>query len=196
MTRSIGILGYEGVEVLDFAGPYEVFTTADRVAHKVGLPNQFTVLSLATTEIFTARAGLQIKADFLIQDSPKLDVLIIPGGVTTEPESNEELIHWLRRTFQSLEVVASVCTGIFILAQAELVKNEVVTTHWEDLDDLKNRFPNLQVKPDVRWVDSGKVISSAGISAGIDMSLYLVGKLASQDLARKTAKQMDYPWQE
>lgn len=196
MTRSIGILGYEEVEVLDFAGPYEVFTTADRVAQREGLPTQFTVLSLATTEMFRARAGLQIKADYLIQDSPKLDVLIIPGGVTTEPESNEELIHWLRHTFQSLEVVASVCTGIFILAHAELVRNEVVTTHWEDLDDLKNRFPNLQVKPDVRWVDSGKVISSAGISAGIDMSLYLVGKLASQDLARKTAKQMDYPWQE
>ncbi|MDP1719604.1 MAG: DJ-1/PfpI family protein [Candidatus Nanopelagicaceae bacterium] len=195
MTKTIGILGFDNVEALDFTGPFEVFTTADRVASREGLGHPFKVVSLSTQPSFIARAGLSINAGFILGTEPKIDILIVPGGVTSEAEKNAELISWLRGTYLDAEIVASVCTGVFLLAVAGLIEEVPVTTHWEDIVALKERFPKLEVKSGTRWVDTGKLVSSAGISAGMDMSLHLVERLTGANLAVLTAKQMDYNWQ-
>ena len=194
MKLTIGILGFDEVEALDFVGPYEVFTTATRVAGREGFPTQFKVIAIANQPSFTARAGLTFSTDCHFHFSPKLDVLIVPGGVTTSVEQDSEVISWLQVQAKEVPILASVCTGSFLLAKAQLLKNLQVTTHWEDISALRATYPELEVLEGVRWVDNGSVITSAGISAGIDMSLHLVEKLGSRELAALTARQMDYRW--
>lgn len=200
MTRSIGIVVFDDVEALDFAGPFEVFTTASRVAARLGLETPFTVSSFATQSHITVRAGITVVVDTVI-GSPGLpapalpDVLIVPGGVTSAAESDTSLVEWIAHVSRAAELTASICTGAFLLATAGILDGRSATTHWEDIDELEERFPALTVVRDVRWVDDGNVVSSAGISAGIDMSLHLVSRLVSEELATATARQMDYHWQ-
>jgi transcriptional regulator GlxA family with amidase domain len=103
-------------------------------------------------------------------------------------------LRWIAECAAGAQLVASVCTGVFLLAKSGVVTQEAVTTHWEDIADLREQFPSLDVREGERWIDSGRVVSSAGISAGIDMSLYLVERLAGRALAERTARQMDYAW--
>src|SRR5665213_417711 len=131
-------------------------------------------MSAAVTSRITARAGLSILVDRQLREVHEADVVLVPGGVTGEVESNEWVMSWLVSVASNAELVASVCTGVFVLAGAGVVTTEEVTTHWEDLDELSTGFPDLRVRRDVRWVDQGRVVTSAGLSAGIDMSLYLV----------------------
>jgi len=194
MSKTVGILGFDEVEALDFVGPYEVFTTAERVSLREGLGSNFRVISIAKNDSFTARAGLTINSQFLLEDAPALDVLIVPGGVTTAVEADPEIIGWLSKQGSQTEIVASVCTGSFLLAKANLIGEKSVTTHWEDIADLRAKFPLVSVIEGVRWVDSGKLVTSAGISAGMDMSLHLVERLGGLGLAILTARQMDYNW--
>lgn len=121
-------------------------------------------------------------------------MLIIVGGVHTEELKKPTVIEWVREKSVNATAIASVCTGVFLLAEAGVVTNHAVTTHWEDIADLESSYPRLNVSKSKRWVRDGNIISSAGISAGIDMSLYLVEILYSKMLAVKTAKQMDYHW--
>ena len=107
---------------------------------------------------------------------------------------DESVIAWIRATAANAQLTASVCTGAFMLAKAGLLHHKKATTHWEDIDDLRSQFPEVQVQDDVRWVDEGQVVSSAGIAAGIDMSLHLVARLAGSRLAEATARQMDVPY--
>lgn len=154
MTLNVGIYLFDQVEVLDFAGPYEVFTTASRVAlrREPMAPPHFHTFSVARVAgLVRARAG-------------------------------------------QARITASVCTGAFLLAKAGVLEGRTATTHWEDVADLRAQFPALAVRDDVRWVDEGSVVSSAGIAAGIDMSLHLVARLASPALAEATARQMDVPY--
>ena len=193
------ILAYDGVEALDFAGPFEVFTTASRVSQRMqpGTVAPFEVASVAHApngQPVQARAGLQLLADHAVTGNPMADVLIVPGGVVDAPMASSETLHWIADCAAGAQVVASVCTGVFLLAQSGVVTQEAVTTHWEDIADLRAQFPQLDVREDVRWVDTGRIVSSAGISAGIDMSLYLVERLAGRALAERTARQMDYAW--
>jgi len=108
--------------------------------------------------------------------------------------ASPETLRWIARTAAEAKIVASVCTGAFLLAASGVVTNDAVTTHWEDIAELRERFPSLDVREDVRWVDNGRIVTSAGISAGIDMSLHLVERLAGLELAERTARQMDYEW--
>ena len=101
---------------------------------------------------------------------------------------------WIARASLEARITASVCTGAFLLAASGVVTSDAVTTHWEDIADLRAQFPALNVREDLRWVDTGRIVSSAGISAGIDMSLHLVERLAGRELAERTARQMDYAW--
>ena len=175
----IGIHVFDQVEVLDFAGPYEVFTTAARVQGRTqpGAP-LFEVCTLAASrEVVRARAGLPVLPDFAFDDHPPLDVLIVPGGVVTGELTRPEVIEWIVRQAGRVQILASVCTGAFLLAQAGVLAGRAVTTHWEDIADLCAMFPGLDVREGLRWVDDGAVVSSAGISAGIDMSLHLVSAL-------------------
>jgi len=193
------ILAFDGVEALDFAGPFEVFTTASRVSQRMrpGSAAPFEVASVAHVaagQPVQARAGLQLLANHALAGSLPADVLIVPGGVVDAPMASPETLRWIARTAAEAKIVASVCTGAFLLAASGVVADDAVTTHWEDVAELRERFPSLDVREDVRWVDNGRVVSSAGISAGIDMSLHLVERLAGRELAERTARQMDYAW--
>ena len=195
----VRILAYDGVEALDFAGPFEVFTTASRVSQRMqpGTAAPFDVASVALAppgQPVQARAGLQLLADHTLASNPAGDVLIVPGGAVDAPMANPETLRWIAACAAGAQVVASVCTGVFLLAKSGVVTQEAVTTHWEDISDLRAQFPQLDVREDVRWVDTGRIVSSAGISAGIDMSLHLVERLAGRALAERTARQMDYAW--
>jgi transcriptional regulator GlxA family with amidase domain len=199
MTTSIAIYIYPNVEVLDFAGPFEVFTTANRVFKRTA-PNSadcFNVVTVAcNSDLVRARAGLQVKPDHTLEQHPKIDLLLISGGVVTEELSNVVLLDWIAQCHTTSTLTASVCTGAFLLAKAGVLQGLPATTHWEDIADLRVMFPALEVREHVRWVESGKVITSGGISAGIDMSLHLVERVAGRALALATAKQMEVLWNE
>lgn len=199
MITTIGIFLFPEIEVLDFAGPYEVFTTASRVASRQSPGGRpvFSVFSVSVAgEPVRTRAGLRIVPDFTFAGHPHIDVLVIPGGDVAGELEKSEVCRWIRTTAASSALTASVCTGVFLLARAGVVSNHRVTTHWEDIAGLRALFPGLQVVGDVRWVDEGAIVTSAGISAGIDMSLHLVARLAGRDLAMATARQMDFDWRQ
>ncbi len=199
MTVKVGIFVFPDVEVLDFAGPYEVFTTAARVSLRqnpaAGRPFEvFTVAESAAT--FKARAGLTVLPDFALGQHPAIDLLIVPGGVVTAELEKPVVVDWIAATAVQARITAAVCTGAFLLGQAGLLDGRRATTHWEDIADLRRDFPQIDVVADRRWVDEGSVVTSGGISAGIDMSLHLVERLAGRDLALRTARQMEYRWDE
>lgn len=197
MTISIAIYLFTDAEVLDFAGPYEVFTTASRVFRRENplLPAPFTVCTVAReTGVIKARAGLVIQPDCNIAEHPPIDVLMIAGGVVTTELNTPEVIAWITASSAKAVLTASVCTGAFLLAEAGLLDGLAATTHWEDIPDMRARYPAVNVVADQRWVDEGAIVTSAGISAGIDMSLHLVERLAGRDLALLTAQQMDFDW--
>lgn len=189
---NIGIYIYDQAEVLDFSGPFEVFTTASRVSDEDA---PFSVFLIAEKDgPVTARAGYQVLPNATIDNHPPIDVLIIVGGVHMGEMANEKVKAWIADQAAIVQQVATVCTGIFLVANAQPSLKGRVTTHWDDQRDLRTQFPQLDVVEDVRWVDDGGVISSGGISAGIDMCLHLVAKLRSTELAEKTARQMEYRW--
>ncbi|MEO6854758.1 MAG: DJ-1/PfpI family protein [Rhodoferax sp.] len=198
MTHQVAILVFDDVEALDFAGPYEVFTTASRVhgrTHPNDAPFFATQCVARTTDSICARAGLRVISDSTFARCTTTDVLIVPGGVVDAALACPETTAWIAATAATATTVASVCTGAFLLARSGVLTQGPVTTHWEDVDDLQRMFPALQVQTGVRWVEQGKITTSAGISAGIDMCLHLVATLAGHDLAVRTARQMDYAWQ-
>ena len=199
MTRTIGIFVFDDVELLDLAGPYEVFTCASRV-HAGNNPNAkmlFKVITIGqSASPQHARAGLGVLPDASFANHAPVDVLVVPGGVVTSELDKPEVIEWIAKTAQRSELITSVCTGALLLAKAGLLNGKCATTHWEDMDDLQTVFPQVQVQAQKRWVRDGNTVTSAGISAGIDMSLHLVETLVSRDLALRTARQMDYAWNE
>lgn len=197
MTRTIGIFVFDDVEVLDFTGPYEVFTCAARVHAGLapGTPPPFKVLTIGRrAAMLRARAGLSVFPEAAFDDAPAIDVLIVPGGVVAAELDKPDVIAWIAGMAGRCELLASVCTGAMLLAQAGLLNGKDATTHWGDIEQLRQMFPQVRVRADRRWIDEGKVVSSGGISAGIDMSLYLVERLAGRELALRTARQMEYNW--
>ena len=199
MTRTIGIFVYDGVEVLDFAGPFEVFTTASRVYGLLapGATRPFEVKIIGQTGATQrARAGLSVFPDADFATTGYLDVLLVPGGVVTAALKKRAVISWIGAIARDAELVASVCTGSFLLAQAGLLDGLDATTHWDDIEAMRAAFPQVRVHARRRWVDNGDIVTSAGISAGIDMSLHLVERLASRELALATAHRMEYDWNE
>lgn len=190
---NVGIFIYDQAEVLDFAGPFEVFSTANRLA----VPAPFTVMLIAPQlALIRARGGFQIMPDYGIEQHPKLDIVIVVGGVHAEVMQQAAVLEWAQKVAATATIVASVCTGAFILAAAGLLTGQQVTTHWEDQADLARAYPELEVVGSRRWVDNGRFVTSGGISAGIDMSLHLVARVAGQALAARTAQQMEFDWQQ
>jgi transcriptional regulator GlxA family with amidase domain len=137
-----------------------------------------------------------VTPEYALADHPKVDLLIVPGGVVTEELARPDVIEWIARTAATSRLTAAVCTGAFLLAQAGLLNDLRVTTHWEDVEDLRRSFPSLRVETGMRWIDAGGIVTSAGISAGIDMSLHLVRRLSDGELATRTARQMDFAWED
>jgi len=197
MTISVAIYLFPGVEVLDFAGPYEVFTTANRVferqqSTKNKVFNVFTVSR--NPGLLRARAGLAVLPDFCLTDHPDIQILIVPGGIVNDELSLPELTKWITKVHEQSLLTASVCTGAFLLGIAGILNGKEATTHWEDIEDLRAMFPLITVLEKRRWIDQGKIVTSAGISAGVDMSLHLVERFAGRTLAEATAKQMEVDW--
>jgi transcriptional regulator GlxA family with amidase domain len=196
-SYNIGIYLFDNVEVLDFAGPFEVFSTAARLRSRQG-PDAgalFDVFTIAeTTRLIRARGGLRVGPQYGFADHPPVNVLIIPGGIVSDELERETVVDWITRCAASASITASVCTGAFLLGRAGLLDGRQATTHWEDIPDLRAMYPGIEVKAGTRWVDTGQIVSSAGISAGIDMSLHLVERLDSKELALSTARQMEFDW--
>jgi transcriptional regulator GlxA family with amidase domain len=199
MASSVGIYIFPDAEVLDFAGPYEVFTTASRVFKRTSpsLPEPFTVFTVAReAHPVKARAGLLVHPDHTFGNHPHIDLLLVPGGIVTQELRTPAVTAWIAATAANAKITASVCTGSFLLAQAGLLDNRNATTHWEDVREMQALFPAVRTVNQRRWVDEGFIVTSAGISAGIDMSLHLVERLADRELALLTARQMDFNWHE
>ena len=190
---NIGIYLYDEAEVLDFAGPFEVFSTASRVSRQTP---PFNVFLLGEKRKVSARGNFCVETHYTIDRHPELDLVLVAGGVHTEEMHRPPMQEWLKEVSQKATITSSVCTGVFLLAAAGVVTNHRVTTHWEDIPALEKDFPNLTVVREKRWIEDGNIITSGGISAGIDMSLHLVRRLTSEDLALRTARQMEYLWNE
>jgi transcriptional regulator GlxA family with amidase domain len=192
MTRTIAILIFDEVEVLDFCGPFEVFSVANHLTD----PPAFKVITVAEKAgpIIT-RGGLRVIPHHRLDECTSPELVLIPGGRGTRREvHNVTLIDWLAKVVLKSEHVLSVCTGSLLLAKAGMLNSLETTTHHSALDELRQLAPNAIIHPDRRYVDNGKVICSAGIAAGIDMSLHVVSRLLGQEVARKTARYMEYPW--
>ncbi len=187
----VGILIFDEVEVLDCCGPFEVFSVANRVAARSGA-EPFRVSMVAREREVVARGGLVLRAHATFADEPDVDLLIVSGGVTDAVERDAEVVTWVAEHRTS--PVASICTGAFVLAEAGVLTDQHVTTHWEDQDALQARWPALTIEAGRRWVRDGDVFTSGGISAGIDLSLHLVEVVAGLELAEATARQMEYRW--
>ncbi|WP_335989655.1 DJ-1/PfpI family protein [Pseudoalteromonas sp. CH_XMU1449-3] len=188
---NIGIYIYDDAEVIDFSGPFEVFSTAKCLAN-----NDWQVSLIAKSDSpVLARGGYSVNPHYSFADCPLLDLLVVVGGDHTRELEKAEVIAWLKNTATNTKRVASVCTGAFLLAKTGLLSGKNVTTHWQDQPELAAMFSDLNVIADTRWVTDGKFTSSGGISAGIDMSLALVAEFISYEHALLTAKQMEYQWQ-
>ncbi|MEE9169884.1 MAG: DJ-1/PfpI family protein [bacterium] len=190
--RNVAILIFDEVEVLDFCGPFEVFSVTGRRDNS----NPFDVYTVAEKPgPVTARNQLSINPRYTISDCPKPDILVVPGGYGTRRQMhNAVLTGWIKARLHELELVLSVCTGALLLAKAGLLEGLAATTHHGAFELLEEIAPNTSVQRDRRIVDNGKIILSAGISAGIDMSLYVVAKLLGDDIAQETAEYMEYDW--
>jgi transcriptional regulator GlxA family with amidase domain len=194
-TRQLAILLFPGVEILDFAGPYEVFSVANRFSDPPA-PPAFNVFTVAEkTEPVITNNGLSVNPDHTLVTCPSPDILLIPGGQGTRDQlENPNLIDWINQTANGAELVLSVCTGALLLGKAGLLDDLNVTTHHGAFNLLRQIAPTATVHEDRRFVDTGKIVTSAGIAAGIDMSLHVVQRLLGRDAAEATARQMEYPF--
>ncbi|WP_139852196.1 DJ-1/PfpI family protein [Acinetobacter pullicarnis] len=189
---SVGILIFNEVEVLDFAGPFEVFG----ISHDRHRQKLFKVFTVAEHAQIQARNGLLVQANYSFEQHPQIDVLVIPGGYGAEVTElhNPVLKAWVDQVHRQAIVTLSVCTGIFILAELGLLDGLEATTHWMDLQRLAEEYPKITVLQQVRYVEQGKIISSAGIASGIHASLYVVALLSELEFAENTAKRMEFDW--
>lgn len=189
---NVGILLFNEVEVLDFAGPFEVFSIASYPNCK---QKPFTVNTVAqTTDLIIARNGLKVQPDYDFHNSPHFDILIVPGGYGAEEIEiqNQTLIKWIKDSTRDCDIIASVCTGAFLLAETGLLDGKRATTHWTDLDRLESEYSKIIVKRGIKFVDENDIITSGGISAGINMSFYLLKRLVGEEIAFATARRMEY----
>jgi len=186
MGITTGILLFDDVEELDFAGPWEVLTSAAMLE-----PEDRVVTIAQVAEVRCAK-GLRVLADHNLENAPELDVVLVPGGQGTRREvDNPVLMDWLRKVGPGCQWVTSVCTGALLLHEAGFARGRRVTTHWAFVDALRERG-DVTVLDDVRFVRDGNLVTAAGVSAGIDMALWLLGQLHSPDLARKVQRYIQY----
>ncbi|WP_284037131.1 DJ-1/PfpI family protein [Neobacillus sp. 114] len=187
----VGIFLFNDVEVLDFAGPFEVFSVA--ALENGQKPFVVETVSEKGTMIY-ARNGLKVQPDFSFDTMPKFDILVIPGGPGAREReiNNDKVITWIESQMKNVQLMTSVCTGALLLAKAGLLKDKMATTHWASYERLEKGFPEVEVQRDVKFVDEGNVITSGGISAGINMTFHIVKRLVGPQVAQGTAKRMEY----
>lgn len=198
MSRArVGILIFPDVEVLDFCGPFEVFSTT-RLDESRRREDQspFEVLLVAEgTEAVRATGGLRVLPDHTLASCPRLDLLVVPGGWGTRAGlENQALIDWIAARGAQVSTLTSVCTGAMLLGRAGLLDGRHATTHWRSLDWMRESYPKVTVEREQHVVEDGNVFTSAGISAGIDMALRVVARHCGEAVARSTARHMEYPY--
>jgi transcriptional regulator GlxA family with amidase domain len=188
--RNTAIVLFDDVEVLDFAGPFEVFSVTGRRSELTPF-NVYTVAEHSRPVV--ARNGLSINPRYAIAECPPPSIVVVPGGFGTRREMrNPVMLEWLTRVSRDAELTLSVCTGALMLGAAGLLDGLQATTHYGAMDELRAVAPSAQVRPDARIADNGRVILSAGVSAGIDMALHVVARLLGVEQARETARYMEY----
>ena len=192
--RTVGILIFDDVEVLDFCGPFEVFSIARPLDDASDDARLFQAVTIAEEDrIIHCRGDLLVQPHHTIDDHPPLDILVVPGGQGTRRERlNERLLDWIAAQNSAIELTTSVCTGAFLLAERGILDGRRATTHWASVDWMREQYPTVTMLADQRVVDEGHVITSAGVSAGIDMALHVVGRLHGSDVAAWTARRMEY----
>ena len=196
--KKIAIVLFDQVEVLDFAGPFEVFS----ITGKRQLGEPYEVFTVAENSPVSARNKLIVTPTYTFENCPTPDIFLIPGGGgygadrkpfgSRKEMDNPVMLDWIKTHFVKAELVLSVCTGALILAKARLLENLEATTHFMAVDGWEKIAPNTKISPEKRWVDNGKIVLSAGVSAGIDMSFYIVEKLQGKEIALEAAKYMQY----
>lgn len=201
MTYRVAVFIFNEVEVLDFAGPFEVFSIAG--LRTMSVP-PFEVFTVAQFDTINARNHLTIKPTYTLEKAPKADIIVIPGGGGIHPDgtpfgsrremNNPIVLNWVKEQSAHAKLTLSVCTGALILAKAGLLEGKAATTHFKTIDALRSVSENITVKENIRFVDEETIITSAGISAGIDMSLHVVGKLLGKETADETARYMQYDY--
>ena len=193
-TRNVAILIFDDVEVLDFCGPLEVFSVSGRQRQSAPL-NVYTVAEKSTPVL--ARNQLSVNPRYTIAECPPAHVLVVPGGWGTRREmNNPRLVDWIKTAASTAEIVLSVCTGSLLLAKAGLLDGLKATTHHGALDLLREVAPETTVFRDQRFLDNGRIIVSAGVSAGIDAALHVVARLAGKEEALETARYIEYDWRD
>ena len=189
MTR-IGIALFDGAEELDWAGPWEVLAAW---SHRWP-EDEVDVFTMARThELVTCAKGLKVLPDHSWESAPPLDVLVYPGGRGTRRELGDEaVLAWLRNERGRGTLMTSVCTGALVYAAAGLLRDRPATTYWDELELLRELDPSIDVRGDDRFVDSGEIVTAAGVSAGIDMALHLVARLQSVARAKEVRRYIEY----
>jgi transcriptional regulator GlxA family with amidase domain len=197
--KRVGILVFPNVEVLDFCGPFEVFSvTRVEETRRREEPSPFEVLLVAEQDgVVTATGGLRVVPDHTIATCPPLDVLVVPGGWGVREEiAKRTLVEWIGERGRHVETLTSVCTGSMLLGHAGLLDGRRATTHWRALDWMRQSFPTVTVEDKLHVVEDGDILTSAGISAGIDMALRVVARYHGEAVARATARHMEYAYSE
>jgi transcriptional regulator GlxA family with amidase domain len=191
MKRTVGILLFDDVEVLDFAGPFEVFGVAGRRNGS----DPFTVVTVSEKPgPISARNNLLVTPTHRFSDCPPLDVLVVPGGYGTRREMlNQKVLDFVTERASKAEIVLSICTGALILGRAGLLDGLPATTHHGAVDLLKEIAPKALVQGDRRVIDNGKIVVAAGVSAGIDAAFQVVARLLGRAAAEETAHYIEYP---
>ena len=196
--KNVGIFIFDSVEILDFTGPYEVFAStrlsskSNATIHNLFCP--FNVFTFSERKkIITCTGGLSVKSNFTLKDCPKLDLLIVPGGIGTRVLlKNNNVLNWLVAN-KDINIIASICTGSLLLARAGLLSNKKATSHWGALELLKKLSPSTQILTNKKFVFD-TYYTSAGVCAGINMSLHIVEKLLGKKIAQNTAKYIEYDY--
>jgi putative intracellular protease/amidase len=193
-TRNVAIVLYEGVELLDFAGPGEVFAAAAHQGMR-GTEPAFRVYTVARSKApLTSQGFLKVTPDFTPEDAPAPDVLVIPGGNTDVVLRDEAFARWLAKTAAGSELALTVCTGAMVLGKAGMLDGLDVTTFNNAIDSLQRMAPKARVHRGRRFIDNGRIVTTAGVSAGIDGSLHVVARLLGLRVAEQTARYMEYRW--
>ena len=186
---TIGIVAFDDVEELDFAGPWEVFGMARKLRDQ---GDRLVLLAERDAPIRCAKL-MRVLPDLTFAQAPRLDVLLVPGGAGTRREvKNRAMIEFLRAAGAQAQWVTSVCTGALLLHEAGFARGKRVTTHWAFVQSLRDRGGDVTVLENDRYVHDGNLVTAAGVSAGIDMALWLTGQLWGEDFARKVQKQIEY----
>jgi transcriptional regulator GlxA family with amidase domain len=195
--KRVGIVLFEDIEVLDFCGPFEVFSAVRlNEEQRREEPSPFDVWLVAENpEPVTTTGNMNVIPHYTFESCPALDILVVPGGWGTREElKNLIMLDWLRARAAEVETLTSVCTGSMLLGFAGLLDGRHATTHWRSLDWMRDAFPEVTVEFEKHVVEDGPVVTSAGISAGIDMALRVVARYFGENIARATARHMEYAY--